>query len=164
MIERDHAPNLGTGLLGANFSRRNRQEATDGRACIGRWIAIDESSYDGDQLHNGDRCMILGSVAIDDIDAAAILDTLRRETGIQKSAPEVKFQKMFPAPPRPARIVGPAVQDGNACARCAVGTRDQSASWAWATASRNTSPVGTRTTSLARGVRPLPPGRQVVHL
>ncbi|MFE1986045.1 hypothetical protein [Streptomyces mirabilis] len=95
MIERDHAPNLGTGLLGANFSRRNRQEATDDRAGIGRWIAIDESSYDGDQLHNGDRYMILGSVAIDDIDAAAILDTLRRETGIQKSAPEVKFQKMF---------------------------------------------------------------------
>ncbi|MGX1364702.1 hypothetical protein RKD19_000061 [Streptomyces canus] len=95
MIERDHTPNGGTGLLGANFSRRNRQAPTDDRAGIGRWIAIDESSYDGDQLHNGDRYMILGSVAIDDADAAAILDTLRREAGIQKSAPEVKFQKMF---------------------------------------------------------------------
>lgn len=95
MIERDHAPNAGTGLLGANFSRRNRQAPTDDRAGTGRWIAIDESGYDGDQLHGGDRYMILGAVAIDDAGAAAIVDTLRREAGIQKSAAEVKFQKMF---------------------------------------------------------------------
>jgi hypothetical protein len=95
MIERDHAPNAGTGLLGANFSRRNRQAPTDDRAGTGRWIAIDESGYDGDQLHGGDRYMTLGAVAIDDAEAAAIVDTLRREAGIQKSAPEVKFQKMF---------------------------------------------------------------------
>ncbi|MFI2549109.1 hypothetical protein ACWEWL_29155 [Streptomyces rochei] len=95
MIERDHAPNAGTGLLGANFSRRNRQEPTDDRAGTGRWIAIDESGYHGDQLHDGDRYMILGSVAIDDADAATIVETLRDEAGIQKSATEVKFQKMF---------------------------------------------------------------------
>lgn len=39
--------------------------------------------------------MIIGSVAIDDAEAAGIVDTLRREAGIQKSATEVKFQKMF---------------------------------------------------------------------
>ncbi|MFJ4624637.1 DUF3800 domain-containing protein [Streptomyces sp. NPDC088812] len=95
MIERDHAPNAGTGLLGANFSRRNRQAPTDDRAGTGRWIAIDESGYHGDQLHGHDRYMILGSVAIDDAEAAAIVDTLRREAGIQQSATEAKFQKMF---------------------------------------------------------------------
>ncbi|MER8073763.1 DUF3800 domain-containing protein [Streptomyces sp. NPDC094034] len=95
MIERDHAPNAGTGLLGANFSRRNRQAPTDDRDGPGRWVAVDESGYDGDQLHGGDRYMILGSVAIDDTEAAGIVDTLRREAGIQKSAAEVKFQKMF---------------------------------------------------------------------
>lgn len=95
MIERDHAPNAGTGLLGAHFSRRNRQAPTDDRTGTGRWIAIDESGYHGDQLHGHDRYMILGSVAIDDAEADIIVNTLRREAGIQKSAPEVKFQKMF---------------------------------------------------------------------
>ncbi|MBB5940398.1 DUF3800 domain-containing protein [Streptomyces zagrosensis] len=98
VIERDHAPNAGTGLLGANFSRRSRLEPTDDRAGAGRWIAIDESGYHGDQLYGGDRYMILGSVAIDDADAAAIVDTLRVEAGIQKSAAELKFQKMFAGP------------------------------------------------------------------
>ncbi|MFD8096858.1 hypothetical protein [Streptomyces malaysiensis] len=95
MSERNHTRNSGTGLLGPNFSRRNRQEPTDDTVGEHRWIAIDESGYHGDQLHGGDRYMILGSVAIDDSEAAAIVDTLRREAGIQKSAPEVKFQKMF---------------------------------------------------------------------
>ncbi|MFJ7334416.1 hypothetical protein ACIQUU_14335 [Streptomyces sp. NPDC101116] len=34
-------------------------------------------------------------MAIDDAEAAGIVDTLRREAGIQKPATEVKFQKMF---------------------------------------------------------------------
>ncbi|WP_406733575.1 hypothetical protein [Streptomyces sp. NBC_01794] len=95
MIERDHTPNAGTGLLGPNFSRRNRQAPTDDGAGDGRWIAIDESGYNGDQLSGRDRYMTLGSVAVDDTEAAGIVDTLRREAGIQKTAPEVKFQKMF---------------------------------------------------------------------
>ncbi|MFF2780908.1 hypothetical protein ACFVU3_39195 [Streptomyces sp. NPDC058052] len=114
MIERDHAPNAGTGLLGANFSRRSRQEPTDDRNAAGRWIAIDESGYDGDQLHGGDRYMILGSVAVDDVDAAAIVDTLRREAGIQKSATELKFQKMFagPAAARRRQLLGELLMPG----------------------------------------------------
>ncbi|MGW0420999.1 DUF3800 domain-containing protein [Streptomyces sp. NPDC003015] len=95
MIERDHRPNAGTGLLGAHFSRRNRQAPTDDQAGTGRWIAIDESGYDGDQLHRGGRYMTLGSVAIDDAEAAAIVDLVREETRIQKSATEIKFQTMF---------------------------------------------------------------------
>lgn len=41
--ERNHAHNPGTGPLGPNFSRRNRQEPTD------------ESGYPGGQLHGHDR-------------------------------------------------------------------------------------------------------------
>ena len=114
MIERDHALNVGTGLLGANFSRRSRQEPTDDRAGAGRWIAIDESGYDGDQLYGGDRYMTLGSVAMDDVDATAIVDTLRSAAGIQKSATELKFQKMFTgsAPSRRRQLLGELLAPG----------------------------------------------------
>ncbi|MEE1765258.1 hypothetical protein [Streptomyces sp. SP18BB07] len=112
MIERDHTPNAGTGLPGAHFSRRNRQAPTEDHAGSGRWIAIDESGCDGDQLHRGGRYMTLGSVAIDDGEAAAIVELLREEARIQNSAPEAKFQKMFtgggsrPEPPDPRRTAG----------------------------------------------------------
>ncbi|MCX4539051.1 DUF3800 domain-containing protein [Streptomyces sp. NBC_01669] len=95
MIKRDHTKNPGTGLLGANFARRNRQNPTDDGLGEGRWIAVDESGYSGDQLFGGDRYMTLGSVAVDDTEAAEIVDELRNEAGIQKAAPEVKFQSMF---------------------------------------------------------------------
>ncbi|MGX8909646.1 hypothetical protein ACR820_31175 [Streptomyces netropsis] len=92
----------------------SRLEPTDDRAGAGRWIAIDESGYHGDQLHGGDRCMILGSVAIDDADAAAIVDTLRVDAGIQKSATELKFQKMFagPAAGRRQHLLGDLLAPG----------------------------------------------------
>ncbi|MER5569169.1 hypothetical protein ABT083_23560 [Streptomyces goshikiensis] len=112
VIERDHAPNAGTGLLGANFSRRSRLEPTDDRAGAGRWIAIDESGYHGDQLHGGDRYMILGSVAIDDADAAAIVDTLHVEGGDPEvrdraEVPEdVRRLGCGPAPSPPGRPAG----------------------------------------------------------
>lgn len=95
MIERDHTPNAGTGLLGANFRLHNRAAPTNDAEGGGRWIAIDESGYNGDQLHGGERYMTLGAVAVDDITAADIVDRLRAEGRIQQSAPEVKFQKMF---------------------------------------------------------------------
>lgn len=88
-------PNAGTGLLGEKFALRNQPAPTQDDAELGRWIAIDESGYDGDQLHGRGRYMILGSVAIDDAEAAGILDTLRLQARIQASAPEVKFQTMF---------------------------------------------------------------------
>ncbi|MFG3268654.1 hypothetical protein [Streptomyces bobili] len=128
MIERDHAPNAGTGLLGAHFSRCNRQAATDNRAGTGRWLAIDESGYHGDQLHGHDRYMILGSVAIDDAEAAGIVDTLRREAGMQKSAPEVKFQKMFTGggAGRRRRLLGELLSPGGPCTTVPRCTRSTS--------------------------------------
>ncbi|MGW4660269.1 DUF3800 domain-containing protein [Streptomyces sp. NPDC004279] len=112
MIERDHTPNAGTGLPGAHFSRRSRQAPTDDRTGSGRWIALDESGYDGDQLHRGGRYMVLGSVAIDDAEAAAIVDLLREEARIQKSAPEVKFQKMFSERADRRRLLGELLSPG----------------------------------------------------
>jgi hypothetical protein len=97
MIESTRQSNAGTGLLGDNYSRRNRPTPTEdgdgGRE--GRWIAIDESGYDGDQLHGRGRYMTLGSVVVDDTEAASLVGTLRQHARIQESAPELKFQKMF---------------------------------------------------------------------
>lgn len=88
-------PNDGTGLFGEHYSRRNRPQPTRDGEPTGRWIALDESGWDGDQLHGGDRSryMIIGSVAISDEDAADLVDDLRRTTRVQ--APELKFGTSF---------------------------------------------------------------------
>ncbi|WP_328855393.1 DUF3800 domain-containing protein [Microbispora hainanensis] len=92
-----HQPNDGTALLGDRYSRRNYPSHTQDGNPPGRWIALDESGWDGDQLHGGDRSryLVIGSVAISDNDAAGIVETLRREARIQ--APELKFAKSFTA-------------------------------------------------------------------
>lgn len=86
-------PNPGTALLGEKYSLRSRAVPTDDGAGVGRWIAIDESGHDGDQLHGRGRYLVLGSVAIDDVEAADIVAGLLRRAGIQ--APELKFQTSF---------------------------------------------------------------------
>ncbi|MFF4105436.1 DUF3800 domain-containing protein [Streptomyces sp. NPDC001903] len=95
MTENRHEPNPGTALLGAKFSRRNRVAPTKTNEGTARWIAMDESGYDGDQLYGRARYMVLGSIAIDDHEASDIIDDLRKQAGIQSSAPELKFQTMF---------------------------------------------------------------------
>ncbi|MFJ1958151.1 hypothetical protein ACIOGT_17485 [Streptomyces microflavus] len=88
-------PNDGTGLLGEPYSRRNCPQATRDGQPAGRWIALDESGWDGDQLHGMDRSryLTIGSVAISDEDAANLVDDLRRTTRVQ--APELKFGTSF---------------------------------------------------------------------
>lgn len=76
-------PNPGTGLLGECFARRNRRnrrDSTDDRSGHGRWFAVDEAGTDGDQLYvGGDRHLVLGGVAVDDVHAAEILRDLRSQ-------------------------------------------------------------------------------------
>lgn len=88
-------PNEGTGLFGEQYSRRNCPQATRDGEPMGRWIALDESGWDGDQLHGEDRSryLTIGSVAMSDEDAADLIDGLRRTTRIQ--APELKFGTSF---------------------------------------------------------------------
>ncbi|MEV0495674.1 hypothetical protein [Streptomyces atratus] len=88
-------PNVGTGLFGEQYSRRNRPQPTRDDDRTGRWIALDESGWDGDQLHGGNRSryMTIGSVAISDEDAADLIDNLRKTTRIQAS--ELRFSTSF---------------------------------------------------------------------
>lgn len=56
-----------------------------------RWVACDESGWDGEQLLNGSRYLVYASVAIDDTQAAPIVEHLREDTGTRQS-PELKFR------------------------------------------------------------------------
>jgi hypothetical protein len=77
------------GLEGADYTRHSRSDATrdDGGS---RWVAVDESGWDGEQLYGrASRYLVLGSVAIDDATAAPIVDDLRHRSGVLQP-PELK--------------------------------------------------------------------------
>jgi hypothetical protein len=91
------APNPGTGLQGESYSRRNRLTSTLDQPGNSRWFAIDEAGTDGDQLYGREhRYFALGGIAIDDADAAEILQDIRTRARVQ--APEIKFQRSFSKP------------------------------------------------------------------
>ncbi|WP_370380950.1 hypothetical protein [Catenulispora sp. GAS73] len=88
-------PNSGTALLGEKYRRRNRVDPTRDGDPEGRWIAIDESGWDGEQLLGASRSryLIIGSVAISDEDALPIVEAIRREARIASA--ELKFSTSF---------------------------------------------------------------------
>ncbi|MET8631762.1 hypothetical protein [Streptomyces sp. NPDC004680] len=98
MNDLSRRPNSGTGLLGPNYARRNQLGPTADIVGEGRWVAVDESGWDGDQLHgeHRSRYLSLGSVAISDADAEPIVEEIRAATRLQ--APELKFSKVFAGP------------------------------------------------------------------
>ncbi|WP_409497274.1 hypothetical protein [Amycolatopsis sp. cmx-11-12] len=78
-------------LTGPAYVRHSRTAATEDDEVSGRWIAVDESGWDGEQLYGrSDRHLVLGSIAIDDISAAPIVERLRRDAGLTQP-PELKF-------------------------------------------------------------------------
>ncbi|MGY5060006.1 hypothetical protein ACWDFR_39080 [Streptomyces sp. 900105755] len=95
MSDPSRRPNPGTGLLGPGYAHRNQLGPTADVEGEGRWVAVDESGWDGDQLHGEQRSRFLsiGSVAISDADAVPIVDEIRTATRLQ--APELKFSKVF---------------------------------------------------------------------
>ncbi|MGV9211056.1 hypothetical protein ACTFTM_04240 [Micromonospora sp. RB23] len=79
------------GLSGADYVKYSRNAPTTDGGSDGRWIAADESGWDGEALFQAtEPYMTIGSVAIDDGDAATVLALLRRDAGI-KQAGELKF-------------------------------------------------------------------------
>jgi hypothetical protein len=79
------------GLSGVNYAHNNHASATHDDDVAGRWVAVDESGWDGEQLYaRADRYLSIGSVAIDDDSAALIVDKLREDTSL-KQPPELKF-------------------------------------------------------------------------
>lgn len=77
-------------LIGDDFTLYSQTASTMDGEDNGRWIACDESGNDGEQLLNS-RYLVYASIAIDDVEAAAIVQDLRRETRIQQAA-ELKFR------------------------------------------------------------------------
>ena len=78
-------------LSGPGYERSNQADATCDDEAAGRWVAVDESGWDGEQLYaRADRFLSIGSVAIDDQDAAPIVAQLRQD-GALRQPPELKF-------------------------------------------------------------------------
>jgi hypothetical protein len=83
---------LKTGVLvGDAFVRRTRTAVTVDGDGEGRWIAVDESGWNGEALMHPDEPYVsIGSVAVDDVVAGEIVAALRRDAKI-KQAGELKF-------------------------------------------------------------------------
>ncbi|WP_328753680.1 hypothetical protein OHA28_50325 [Streptomyces sp. NBC_00269] len=98
MGEHNRQSTPGTGLPGPKYARRNQIDLTEDAEGDGRWVAVDELGWDGDQLHGArrSRYLSIGSVAISDIEAEPIVEEIRKATRLQ--APELKFSGAFAGP------------------------------------------------------------------
>lgn len=77
-------------LSGPDYARSNQETATRDDAA-GRWVAADESGWDGEQLYRrADPNLSIGSEAIDDETAAPIVGQLRDDACLSQP-PELKF-------------------------------------------------------------------------
>lgn len=82
---------MSSGLVGDDYTVYTRAEATCDDESAGRWVAVDESGWDGEQLYGrADRYLSIGSVALDDEAASSIVERLRQDTRIRQP-PELKF-------------------------------------------------------------------------
>ncbi|WP_158821106.1 MULTISPECIES: hypothetical protein [unclassified Streptomyces] len=79
-------------LTGPEYERYTRTAPTLNCETDGRWIASDESGYDGEDLLADGRYMMVAGVAVDDAEAELILRDLRKATNIQPTARELKFK------------------------------------------------------------------------
>ncbi|MFC9759655.1 hypothetical protein [Streptomyces sp. NPDC056921] len=77
-------------LTGDAFTQYSRTAPTKDSLDSGRWVACDESGYGGEQLLNNGRYLVYASVAIDDVEAAPIVQELRQAARIQSH--ELKFK------------------------------------------------------------------------
>jgi hypothetical protein len=76
-----------TRLGGARYATYNHDGLTDDRIGLGRWVASDESGWDGEQLMDRvDRFLTVGSVAVDDSAAREIVSELRRRARLDQGA------------------------------------------------------------------------------
>ncbi|MEU0438121.1 hypothetical protein ABZ153_42420 [Streptomyces sp. NPDC006290] len=63
---------------GEKYTQLNQPEPTADGTDFGRWIACDESGWDGEQLVGRQRrFMVYASVAVDDTEAAPLVQQLR---------------------------------------------------------------------------------------
>jgi hypothetical protein len=77
-------------LSGPDYVRNTQAGATRDSPAL-RWVAADESGWDGEQLYDrADRYLSIGSVAVDDGTAEEIVGQLRRDARLSQP-PELKF-------------------------------------------------------------------------
>lgn len=84
-----------------------------------RWIACDESGWDGEQLLNGNRYLVYASVANDDAQADPVVKQLRELAGARQ-APEWKFRPFKDRPDRREALCELWGPDGALAGRCSV--------------------------------------------
>ena len=81
-----------TGLRGGKYAHRNHSGPTRDGTPLGRWIATDESGWNGEDLYRpDDPYFVVGSVAMDDMAAESIIGDLRLAAAIKRPS-ELKFQ------------------------------------------------------------------------
>jgi len=73
--------------VGAKHATSQYDRLTDDCGGVGRWVASDESGWDGEQLMDRtDRFLTVGSVAVDDSTAAEIVGELRERAHLDQGA------------------------------------------------------------------------------
>lgn len=81
-------------LTGPNFAVRTITASTRDGAQDGRWLAVDESGWSGEQLHgSARRYLTVAIVAVDDAVAASLISDLRQALG-RHQGPELKFKQL----------------------------------------------------------------------
>jgi hypothetical protein len=87
--------NAGMPQTGPDHERLTQTAPTLDSETDGRWIASDESGYDGEDLLSDGRYMMVAGVAVDDAEAELIMRDLRRQANIQSTARDLKFKHHF---------------------------------------------------------------------
>ncbi|GHG00409.1 MULTISPECIES: DUF3800 domain-containing protein [Streptomyces] len=106
-------------LTGPEYQRLTQTAPTLDSETEGRWIACDESGYDGEDLLSDGRYMMVAGVAVDDAMAELVVRDLREETSIQPTVRELKF-KHFKRGDRLEKLVQLWQPGGALHERCSV--------------------------------------------
>lgn len=78
-------------LRGPDYVVADHDSLTDDSQGTGRWVACDESGWDGEKLlGRSDRFLSIGSIAIDDSRATEVIDLLRDRARVHQGI-ELKF-------------------------------------------------------------------------
>ncbi|MFI5690063.1 hypothetical protein [Streptomyces sp. NPDC051636] len=87
-------------LTGEKYTQLNQAQSTADGEDDGRWVACDESGWDGEQLVGRERrFMVFASVAVDDAEAAPLVQDLRERARIRQAG-ELKFRLFKDRPER----------------------------------------------------------------
>jgi hypothetical protein len=107
-------------LTGEKYSQLSHSVPTADGEEYGRWVACDESGWDGEQLVGRERrFLVFASVAVDDREAAELVQMLRERARVRQAG-ELKF-RLFKDDPQRWSLLEEAWRPGGALHdRCSV--------------------------------------------